>query len=105
MLNTNFLLNLVLFALFEFNLNWSSTAEIIDLAKQNNSKLNSFQSNLISSSSSNVQSKAHPHHLNHQKVIDFEWDLDTAAGHKKEVCYFFLFFSLQIVTHSIFLFN
>ena len=74
MLNTNLVLNLVLFALFELNFDCRSiAAEIVESSKAtNSSKLNSIQT----SRQLNEQSKT---------ILNFDWDLDTAAGHKKEV--------------------
>lgn len=78
MLNFNFVLNLILFALFELNTNISNiSAEVTDTKQNNNS-------NLVDNSFKQVQSNKH--------VLNFEWDLDTAAGHKKEVSSFFQYF-------------
>lgn len=73
MLNINFLLNLVLFALFEFNSNCLA-AEIVESSKQSNS------------SKVGLVGDAKPRSIADQSnkhVLDFEWDLQTAAGHKK----------------------
>ena len=74
MLNSNLILNLVFFALFEFNFK-SLTAEILDLSKQNNnSKLNLIADAKQFRSNDPTKNK---------HVLNFDWDLDTAAGHKK----------------------
>lgn len=72
MLNINFFLNLVLFALFESNFK-SLVAEVIDSSSKqiNNSKLNLIDAKPKIANQSN------------KHVLNFEWDLDTAAGHKK----------------------
>ena len=73
MLNINVLLNLLLFALFEFNSNCLA-AEIVDSSKQGNSS----KVGLIGEAKpKTIADQSNKH------VLDFEWDLQTAAGHKK----------------------
>lgn len=74
MLNVNFLLNLVVFALFEFNSNCLAAEIVEQSAKQGNS------------SKVGLVGDAKPRSIADQSnkhVLDFEWDLQTAAGHKK----------------------
>ena len=87
MLNINFLLNLLLFALFEFNPNCLA-AEIVETSKQSNSS----KLGLLDAKPKSIADQSNKH------VLDFEWDLQTAAGHKKGMIEL-VFFTFHRVNH------